>query len=174
METITFEDFVRKANRSDTRRRLIPMEFSSGWPSISIKNNQICVTVPYFRSHPGKDGKMLLFPISYLMTLTWPNAGVVEFASLKYRKEYKGIDFGKPVGIFKHDAVKDFIKEEYMAKRTTLFGLYDQLIDCITGQKEFMQVEEMRGLFQIMMEPSLYTMYQNLARNFFDSYCGLL
>ena len=173
METITMLAFLEKVNKSEFRRRLIPMELSSGWPSVSIKNAQICITVPFFRMQPGSEGKIALFPLSCLFTLTWPHAMVVEFASLRYRKEYKNIDFAKPVGIFKHEAVKDLPKDEYIAKRNELFALYDQLLDSITNRKAFEKEEEMRGLFRIMMEPSLYPMYKHIAQKFFETYCGL-
>jgi hypothetical protein len=170
---ISIVNFLKSANASDTRRGLIPMELGAGWPAITIKNKQICVTVPYFLAQPGHGGQFLLFPISYLITLKWPNAQIVEFASLKYQKAYKGLDFSKPVGIFKHETVMGLSRDQYIAKRGELFALYDELIVGITEKRGFERLGDMRDLFQTLMEPSLYPMYRNIAPNFFECYCGL-
>lgn len=174
MENVTITDFLQRAYKSDARKLLIPMELSAGWPSISIKKQQLCITLPYFKVQPGKGGQIFLFPLSYVMTLTWPNGVMIDFAELKYKKEYnKSIDFTKPVGIFKHEAVKNWTREEYAAKRKELYSYYDELIAGISEKKDFMHADEMRSLFRMLMEPSLYPMYRNIAGNFFESYCGL-
>lgn len=171
MDKMMMQDFISKVNKSDTRRRLIPMEMGSGWPSLSIKNKQICVTIPYFRTQSGEDGKVFVFPLSYILTVTWPNAAVVEFTSLRYKKEYNAIDFGKPAGTFKHEAVKDMNKDEYRDMRKSLFELYDELIECITDKKDFLGEKEFSQTLSVLMEPSLLPMYMHIAPKFFGSYC---
>jgi hypothetical protein len=172
-ETMKLIDYVHKTNTAELRRRIIPMELSSGWPIISIRGGRTCVTIPYFRTQRGAEGKTYLYPLSYTITRTWPDGAVIEFASLRYKKEFRGLEFGKPVGIFKHEAVKDMTKEEYEGKREQLFAYYDELLQRIEMGEEFTHGEEMQSLFQTLMEPSLYPMYVRLSKGFFTQYCGL-
>jgi hypothetical protein len=170
---MTMQGFINTINKSELRRCSIPMELSSGWPFVSIKKNTICVTIPYFATQRTKEKDYLLFPLSYLMTVTWSNGKIVELLSLKYNKEYKAIDFSKPVGVFKHEAVKDMNAEEYNAKKVDLYACYDKLIECITEKKSFDDEEKMRTLFKVLMEPGLYPMYKFISPKFYETYCGL-
>lgn len=173
MEKLTMLDFIKKANTSEVRKRMIPMELSPGWPAISIKSSTICVSIPFLRTQLTEDKKVALFPLSSLLVLTWPNMAIAEFSVLKFKKEYSAIDYTKPVGVFKHEAIKDLNKKEYAEKRDELYSFYDELIDCIVNKKDFKREAEMRELFQLLMEPSLYPMYKHLFKNFFEVYCGL-
>ena len=173
MKKTTMLDFLGNVNKGEARSRLIPMELSSGWPSIAIKNKEICVTIPFFRGRRTQDGKTALFPISHVLTVTWPEAAVVDYMVLSFNKEYKQIDFSKPVGLFPHDSAEGLSKEDYKTKRNELFSLYDELIECITEKKPFTREEEMQSLFGILMEPPLYPMYKHIAPKFYEKYCGL-
>jgi hypothetical protein len=166
-------EFLNALNKGGVRKYLLPMEMASGWPSVVIKSGQLCVVVPFFRTQRVENGKSLLYPLMYTMTLTWPNAKMVEFSALRYNKEYRAVDFSKPVGIYPHDAAKDFQKNEYTVKRDKLFGMYDELISCVLDKNDFAGIEEMKKLFQLLMEPSLYPMYLNISGKFFRTYCGL-
>ncbi len=171
MDHISMYEFINNINKSELRRKLIPMEMASGWPSISIKNGQICIMIPYYRTQPSNEGKVLIFPIAYTMTFTWPSAKMVEFKTLRFQKEFANIDYKKPVGTFKHDAVKNLTKSEYIDKRDTLFSLYDEILTCIIDKKEFTREQEMKDSFKVLMEPSLYPMYMEIANKFFGFYC---
>jgi hypothetical protein len=98
---------------------------------------------------------------------------VVEYSILAFDKEYKQIDFSKPVGLFPHESAEGLSKEEYRTKRNELFSLYDELIECIAEKKPFNNDEKMRTLFSVLMEPSLYPMYKHISPKFYEKYCGL-
>ena len=173
MEKTTMLDFMGNVNKSETRGGLIPMEVSSGWPSIAIKNKEICITIPYFRGRRTQDGKTALYPISHVLTVKWSDMAVVDYSVLAFDKEYKQIDFSKPVGLFPHESVEGLSKEDYKAKRDELFSLYDELIECVAEKKPFNNEGKMRTLFNVLMEPSLYPMYKHISPKFYEKYCGL-
>lgn len=171
MSDMTMRGLIDKLNKSSARGFLVPMEMSSGWPSVSIKNGRVCITIPYFKTAPGESGQIFLFPLSYSVTLTWPEGNIVSFLRHSFDKEYKGIDFSKPVGTFKHEAIKALDKAAYILAKESCFAFYDELIECIIEQKDFTHQDEMSVLLGQLMEPSLLPMYQKIAPQFFGAYC---
>lgn len=172
MKDISMLQFITRLNKSEIRKLLIPTECVSGWPYVSIKNGKICVSVPYFKTRSAGNGKFYLFPLSHSLTLTWDNGVVVDFTRFSFTKDFKGVDYAKPVGTFKHEAIADMAKEEYAKKREELFNCYDELISCIEQKKEFPHEAQMREALSLLMEPSLLPFYRRLNAKFFDKYCG--
>lgn len=169
-DKMTLREFISKLNHSDLRKNLLPMELASGWPYLSIKQKKLCVSIPYFMTKRA-DGYYLLFPISFVWTVTWPAGRTVEVTALKYDKKFGEIDFSRAVGKFKHPAIASYSEEMYEEKKTALFSLYDNLISCILDKKSFEQGDEMKALFSLLMEPDLLPMYRVLAPKFFEHYC---
>lgn len=171
MEKKTMEQFIEEFMKSEVRRQLIPMELRCGWPAITIRNKEICVILSFFRSSPNGKGQMNLYPLCQSAVLKWKDGKMVSFRNHLYEKEFAGVDFLKPVGVFRHEAIADWDKKQYMESRKRLFSLYDRLIGAIQEKEDFPEKDEMAELLGAMMEPSLLPMYRKVAAKFFTSYC---
>lgn len=170
-ESKTMLKLLEEVSRGEARRMLVPAEMSVGWPSISIKQQNICVLVPFYLARRAQEGRTLLYPISYSMLLLLENGIVVNFTRHSYTKGFEDVDYAKPVGTFPHPSVEGMDRESYARARDTLFGYYDGLIDAIRQKKAFDELEAMRALFTRMMEPPMLPMYERIAPKFFQTYC---
>lgn len=164
--------FLSLAKQGAVARELIPMGISAGWPILSVRGRQLCVTIPYFRAELKPDDQTLLYPFAHALTLLWPNGRVVGYSSLRYDKAFADIDFDKPVGTFRHEAIRHLGKAEYVALRDELYGCYDALIEAIYGNRPYEGQERMRDLFGQLMEPGLEPFYRMLGKSFFSTYAG--
>lgn len=174
MKKITMAEFIKKVAKSPARKALVPMEMTTGWPALTIRKGRICVTIPFFGlQRVPQNGKVGIYPISYAVTALWPSGVIIDFKDLKFTKEYKDVDFSKPIGVFKHEALAALDKDDYQDQRERLLELYDSLIDCIVAKEPFREQAEMQMLMRRFIEPSLYPMYKSLADKFYDAYCGL-
>lgn len=169
MKINEYMDLVKQGN---VARELLPMGLNAGWPYLTIRNKQLCVTIPYYRSELKPNDGTLLFPISYCMTTVWPSAKVVGYNNLRYDKAFKKINFDKPVGTFRHEAIKNLGKTEYTALRDELLACYDELIGCIFSDTAFENQPRMTQLLQLLMEPSMRPLYLYLCKPFFETYLG--
>jgi hypothetical protein len=157
--------------RDTARNALIPGELVHGWPYVGIMNQRLCLNVPFYKRERRENG-FYMYPISRVITYTYPTANTVRFQDLRYLKEYKAVDFSKPIEVFKHEAVKDFTAAEYREHVAALYAKYDELLESLMEDKDFTGEDEMRRLFRILMEPRMYPCYLALSRNFFADYCG--
>ena len=172
MEEKTMEQFIETFMSSELRRMILPMELRCGWPAITQRNNEICVVLSFYRAEPAKEKKISIYPLCQSLILRWKDAKLISYRNLNYEKEFAGMDFTKPVGYFRHEAIKDWDKQTYMQNRKQLFTYYDRLIQCIATRGAFEEKEEMAALLGIMMEPAQYPMYLKMAPKFFGAYCN--
>jgi hypothetical protein len=168
----TMKEFLHQIKYKSIASQLIPMEMGMGWPILSIRNNTLCVTVPFYRAVRKPQDNTLLFPLAYAVTATWPKGAVVTFNNLQYNSTFKNVDFSKPVGTFRHDAIKNLNKAQYEQKVDELFGLYDKLIDCIQNNEPFEgeDEEKFKEDLSLLMEPSLKNAYMVLGNKFFQRF----
>ena len=151
----------------------MPMGYSSGLPLLSIRNGRLCMTVPYLRYRiTGVKDKTLVYPIRYVVTAEIPEKKIVEFRDLYFEPMFAKLDFDKPVGLFRHEAIKTYSKEQYFQLRSEMFGLYDKLVGALTGKGSITDEENarLRQLIGVMVEPSLLPVYKALDRDFFNKY----
>ena len=149
------------------------MGYNVGYPILQIKNDSLCMMVPFVKYKvTGKVDKTLVYPIRYTITVELPEEKIVEFSNLEYKKKFRKIDFDKPVGLFRHDSIKDLTKAEYQKKRKELYSYYDKLANSLIYGSDFTQEDEqkMKELLQLLVEPSLYKMYQVLDKNFYNRF----
>lgn len=172
-KALTMNQYITALSRSEVRKRLIPQELSAGWPSISMKRGELCITIPYFGTKK-QDGELgiQLYPLAYTLTASWKAGKIINYNCLIYDKDYKDIDFNQSCGMFKHEAIKRYTKDQYVRERNKLFAFYDELLECLVNQRDFEKHSEMKQLFSKLMEPGQYPMYQKLAPRFFHNYCG--
>lgn len=169
----TMNEFSAQAKKNRALAYLIPMGFGAGFPILSVKNKKLCVIYPYFRTikQLEKD-KTLIYPIAFTATFLWPSGELVGFENLKLKKEFHNIDFSQPVGLFRHEAIKDLNHGQYDAKKEELYSLYDEMIACIYDASKCSQEQEskFKNLLNTLIEPSLKPFYKEIDEPFYNRF----
>jgi hypothetical protein len=173
-ENTTMKEFLRFIKNKTIAAHLIPMEMGMGWPILSIRNNELCVTVPFYRAIRKPQDNTLLYPLAYTITALWPKGTVVAFQNLKFSSAFNKVDFSKPIGTFRHDSIKHLNKEQYEQKVDELFDLYDKFIKGIQTNEPFAGENELKfkEILSMLMEPSHKPMYMALDHSFFQTFLG--
>lgn len=151
----------------------LPLGYISGLPMLQIKNDRLCLVIPYLRYKvTGEVDKTLVFPIKYTVTISLPDKSVIGFENLSFNPAFKEVDFTKPIGLFRHEAIRQYSKTEYKKKRAELFSMYDKLANAILYGEEYSDLEfaGFRALLNIMIEPSLKPIYKALDTDFYNTY----
>lgn len=166
---ICLKDVINKIRKCDFVKKTIPLGFGPGLPTIQINNKNICVLVPFFKFVNSTElDKSLIFPIKYTVTALWPSGKIVGFEDLKYNPVFEKVDYTKPIGFFRHDAIKQYNSGQYRVKRDELLSMYDKFIDFLIGNTEFTEEDEEKfvKLLNIIIEPSLVPVYKVIDKNF--------
>lgn len=170
MDNKTIKSFVEMIRKSSIARSLIPMEFISGLPILSIRKGEICITIPYYRAKIQPEDKTLIYPLEYSITALWSNGTIVDYKNFNFVPAMKKLDFSRPTGTFRHEEVKKLNKQQYMELKNELFSCYDEYLTCIEQKKAFGGSERMKELFNIIMEPCQKPMYMLIGRKFFEEF----
>lgn len=170
MENKTMKSFIEMIRKSNTAKALIPMEFVSGLPILGIRRGEICVTIPYYLVKIQSEDKTLIYPLAYSITALWSNGMVVDYKNFNFVPAMKKLDFMRPVGTFRHEAVKHLNKEQFMELKGELLGCYDEYIACILEKRPFEKTDRMKELLNLIMEPSQKPMYLILGKKFFEEF----
>lgn len=168
MENKNIKSFIEMIRKSETARRLIPMEFVSGLPILSIRRGEICITIPYYLQKIQPLDKTLIYPLAYSITALWSNGLIVDYKNFNFVPAMKKLDFSRPIGTFRHEAIKNLNEQQYRELKKELFDCYDEYLACITEKKPFMKSERMEELLNLIMEPCQKPMYLILGRKFFE------
>ena len=168
----SIKDFLSKINTSPVVRSYVAMDRGYGFPMLSIVGDRLLVTVFYYRVLPRKDDKSLIMPPEYVLSFDYPSCRLASFEALRMSPHAEGVDFEKPVGTFRHDAIKDLDRAAYQAKRDELNALLDKLIANLGGEGEFTDEDErqLAALYQLLTEPSLHPAYRICAPQFFSRF----
>jgi len=174
MKNISVENIIKRLKTSEfTLNCRMPMGYSSGLPILQIKNDSLCLTIPYLKYKvTGIVDKTLVFPIRYTISVELPENNVVGFSDLSFNKSFEKVDFNKPIGFFRHESIKSLGKEEYKEKRSRLLALYGKLADSLLYATEFTEEDdaEMKSLLKLLVEPSLYPFYRVLDKDFYNRF----
>lgn len=174
VDAISMEQIIKNLKTSEFFLQCkIPMGYSSGFPILQIKNGSLCVTVPYLKYRTtGEVDKTLVFPIRYGISLELPTEKVIGFEDYEYKSSFVNIDFDKPVGYFRHDAVKQYNKTQYRELRRELMGEYDKVANALLGNAAYHIADEKRmaELLQLLAEPSLLPFYRIIDADFYNKY----
>lgn len=163
------KDFLKKINCSPAVRSYVGMGRGASYPVLSIVGDRLLVTVFYYRVLPRKNDQSLIMPPEYVLTFDYPSCKLASFEAVRMTARGQKINFDKPVGTFRHDAIKHLDRGAYQAKRNELYSSLDKLIASIGGEGEFGDADEkgLRALYQMLAEPSLYPAYRSCAPAFF-------
>lgn len=155
----------------------MPMGYVPGLPILCILNGNLCMKVPYLKYKvTGEVDKTYVYPVRYVATIIVPEGQVVSFEDLSLNEAFAQVNFSDPVGIFRHEAIKDLDKAAYNSLRKTLYGLYDKMIEGLTStateELHFKDAEErqFKRLFNVILEPSLRPFYKAIDINFSNKY----
>ncbi len=173
-EKISTYQIISDFNHSDFRQKAIPQELVSGWPCIQKIGKTLCITVPYY-ARSASQKKVALFPIYCSATFPLGNQDrLMDFTIYPYQKEWRDIDYSKPVGYFKHAALEDVkTKEAYQELCREMYGCYDEMVAAIMANKPFDNEEKMIVLFTKLMEPGQYPQYLRINKKFYSYFCHL-
>lgn len=174
MEKISMYETIKEFNRSEMKMRMIPQGLATGWPALSRVGKTLCVTLPYYSSIKSDD-KVYLNPIYCSVTFPVRNPDrILDFTIYPHQKSWSDVDYNKPAGIFKHEALSDVkTKGEYIELRNKLFEYYDEMIAAIVEKRSFDKQDEMRELFSKLMEPGLYPQYLKINSKFYSNLCEI-
>ena len=174
MEKISVYNIVKEFNRSEMKKAIIPQEMVSGWPNIKLMGKTLCVTIPYYGRIPAK-GKFYLKPIYCSVTIPVGNPEkIMDFTIYPYQKGWEKLDYSKPVGCFKHEALNDVkTKGEYQALTMKLYDYFDLMVEAVLEKKPFEQESEMEKLYSKLMEPGHYSQYLKINKKFYGCMCEL-
>lgn len=169
---ISIQDFLKKINTSCVVRSYVSLELGMGFPMINIEKDSLIISVFYYRSVLRPNDKTLIMPPEYEMSFEYPSGRLVSFQNLRLSPCYTAIDFEKPVGTFRHEAIKNMNKREYKAEREKLYNMVNRLISYLGEEGDFFKndEEEMSELYTKLTEPSLHPFYKAMAPEFFQRY----
>ncbi len=151
----------------------IPIGYTAGFPILQVRNESLCILFPYLKYQTtGEIDRTLVFPVRYGILMELPTEKIIGFEDYEYREIFKNIDFNKPVGFFRHDAVKKYNREQYKTLYDELMKEYDKVINALLGNGNYSFDDErrMRELLQILIEPSLLSVYQAIDMDFYYKY----
>lgn len=158
---------------SSVIRSLIPMGYVASLPILSIKNDNLCVTIPFLRYKiTGETDKTLVFPIRYLIEYSLPQKQVIQFKDLYYDQAFAKVDFAKACGLFRHDAVKNLNREQYINLKSSTLRDYDKVVQFLIDDSDY-SIDDEKLMIQhlsTIIEPSLIPMYRFINSEFYNKY----
>ena len=149
----------------------LPLEYVTGLPIIGVKAGALCLKIPFLKYKvTGEVDKTLVFPVRYVLTYSLPDMKPIGFEDLAYNPVFKKVNFNKPIGFFRHEAIKSLSKEAYKEKKNELFAKYDEVIKAILNKTSYPHAKEFKDLLNMMIEPSVKPIYKAIDKKFYDSF----
>ena len=153
----------------------MPLGYTDSYPMINRVNDKVYLVIPFLRFKvTGEVDKTLVYPIRYTVTAELPTGRIVSFQDLGADSRFRKVDFNKPIGLFRHDAIKDLTKQEFAAVKEELYGAYDAVLaGLLAGQEPAEEaVNTMAALLSRLAEPCQKPIYQALDSNFAAKFLG--
>ena len=174
MEVMKTEEIIRSLKTNTfLLNSNIPMGYTPGIPMLSLRKGEPCLVVPYLRYQmTGEVDKTRVFAPRFVVTVTVKNKIVVKYEDLMYDSRFEEVNFSKPVGLFRHAAIRHLKKDEYRKMRSQLYGLLDRLGSSMTGELEFDEMDSLAltRLIGTLLEPSVKPFYHAIDKSFFETY----
>lgn len=167
------EKLITDIRKSPVFTELVALEAGTGWPYPVRKDGKVFVTIPFFGCPRIADRKETpLFPPFATITASWTNGLIVEYQNLRFRNPWPEGNWEEQVGTFPHTAIQGLTVNDYKAKRSELFALYDEMFETLSQGRSFDAewTARFEGLLRLLMEPTLEPYYRALAPKFFDRF----
>ncbi len=172
--TINTAEIIKEIKTSDFLLSCrLPLVYVSVYQIFQIKNDRLCMLIPYLKyKTTGVVDKTLVYPIRYTLTVSLPDKRFIGFEDLAFNPVFGKVDFNKPIGLFRHDSIKNLNKNEYSAKKIELFSMYDKIASAVLGAADCSDedAERFSQLLGTLLEPSLKPIYKVLDADFYASY----
>ena len=116
--------------------------------------------------------KTQVFPIRFLVTYSVKDGVITAFEDLQENPAFEGVDFNEPVGLFRHDAIKELSKSEYKEKQQELYAMFDRFTEAVVAGEDYPagELEKFHALLSKMTEPSLKPFYRALYPAFYANF----
>lgn len=163
------EKFLNHFKTSKAVLSVVPLGYVPNLPIVTTVNGILCFRVPLMKYKVDEEvDEALVYPVKYVFTVTIPECAIINFENLTYNGKFVNVNFSKPIGTFRHEAVKDMNKEEYAALRSKLFASYDKMIDFLVNNAEYTEndKETFVTLINQVLDPSLKPFYHALDKRF--------
>lgn len=169
---LSIQAFLKQINTNSVVRENIPMGLGMGYPVLNIAGDRLLITVFYYRSILRPQDQTLLMPPEYMLTFDYPSGKLTSFENLHLDPRYAKVNFDKPAGTFRHEAIRHLDRHEYKQMKTELYEIFDRLIAFLGEEGNFTQEDEKKlaELYGMLAEPCLYPFYRAASVHFFDRY----
>lgn len=167
------EEILKKLKTNTLISSNIPMGYTPGVPMLTLQNDVPCLIIPYLRYQmTGEVDKTRVFAPRFVVTVTMNNCSIVKYEDLTYDSRFEEVDFNKPIGLFRHTAIRHLKKDDYKKLRNQLYSLLDRLSSSMMGELEFDEEDSMTltRLIGILLEPSVKPFYYVINKSFFEIY----
>lgn len=165
LKSIKTNEFLLNSN--------IPIGYTPGIPMLSLRNGEPCLVLPFLKYlMTGEVDKTRVFAPRFVVTVTMNKGNIVTYEDLMYDSRFEEVDFKKPVGLFRHTAIRHLKKDEYYKARNEYYSLLDCLCSSMMGKMEFDEMDSMKlsKLFAVLLEPSVKPFYHAIDKTFFETY----
>lgn len=175
MNNSIVSSFYLDLKRRPELQAVIPMGYNPGIPMLSVKQDNLCLIIPFLRYKiiiNGEKKQTLVFPIRYVVEYLIPERQLVRIEDLAFSKYAEKVDFDKACGLFKHEAIANFTQQEYKMLRTDTLKSYDKAVDVLLNGKSYLisDLNLMASQLQTIVEPSLWAFYKSIEPQFFNKY----
>ena len=172
--TVSIKKLIKDLNTSPFLLSCeIPMGYAAGLPVLQEKNGEPYLMFPFLRYQlTGTVDKTLVYPIHYSVTVRARDGKPVAYQDLDADGRFAKVDFSKPIGLFRHEAIRSWNKQTYKQNKEQLLSLYENACNAILQGRSQPQeeMEQMRYLLQTMAEPCQRPIYRALDGAFYEKY----
>lgn len=154
-------------------KAIILMGYTPGIPMLSVKQDSLCLIVPFLRYKiTGEKDKTLVFPIRFVAEYLIPEGDMIKFEDLAYTPLAEKVDFNKACGIFRHKAIENMSKQEYESLRKHTLESLDKTADVLLEGTTYSKADHelLCSQLQTIVEPSLWNFYKLLSPDFYYKY----
>lgn len=165
--------FFQELKHRPELQAIIPMGYTPGIPMLSVRQDNLCLVVPFLRYKiTGEKDKTLVFPIRYVAEYLIPEKVMVKFEDLAYTPLAEKVNFDKACGLFRHKAIENLSKQEYEILRDKTLTSLDKIAEVLLEGASYSKMEHelMCSQLQTIVEPSLWNFYHLLAPEFYNKY----
>ena len=169
---MTIQEILKSLKTNELLLKSLPIGYTPGLPMVGGTKENPCFIVPFLRYRmTGKVDQTQVFPPRFVVSVAAKDGSVAAFADLRFDTRFAKIDFDKPVGTFRHAAIRHLNKQEYGEKRRQLYGVLDCLSASMQGKEEFdeMDAAKLKALFGMLIEPAVKPFYHAINPHFYET-----
>lgn len=172
MNDINIAEFIKKEKTSEFLLGCsLPLGYVSSLPIVGVVAGKLCLKIPYLKYKvTGEIDKTLVFPVKYVLSYSLPDLKPIAFEDLSFNPAFRKVDFNKPIGFFRHEAIKSLSKAEYQKSRNELLSMYDNVIKAIITKTPYSGTSMFKKLLGTILEPSVKPIYKVLDKKFYDNF----